>query len=138
MTKIATYPVIAAALLFGTATAFAQTSTNTQTGPKAPTTTTTQSAQPKSSSNATITLTADQAKSWVDKPIYSSDNKQIGEVVGFERGSDNTVKELHADIGGMMGLGETRVKLMPQQFKLQGDRVQLNMTQEQAKSLPKV
>jgi hypothetical protein len=35
-------------------------------------------------------------------------------------------------------MGETRVKIMPTQFKLQGDRVVLNLTQEQAKTLPKV
>ena len=74
----------------------------------------------------------------MDKPIYSSDGKQIGEVVTFKRGADNVVLELHADIGGMLGIGETRVKLMPQQFTLQNDRVVLNMTEAQAKNLPRV
>jgi hypothetical protein len=35
-------------------------------------------------------------------------------------------------------MGETRVKLTPQQFKLEGDRAVLNVTQAQAKTLPQV
>jgi hypothetical protein len=85
-----------------------------------------------------VTLTEDQAKEWVDKPVFSSDGKEIGEVYEFKRTADNKVTELHADIGGFLGMGETRVKLAPSEFKLQGDRVVLNITEEQAKALPKV
>jgi hypothetical protein len=87
---------------------------------------------------AAITLTEEQAKEWVDKPVYSSDGKELGEVYEFKRSSDNKVTELHADIGGFLGMGETRVKLNPSEFKLQGDRVVLNITEEQAKGLPKM
>ena len=85
-----------------------------------------------------VTLTEDQAKEWVDKAVYSSDGKEIGEVYEFKRAADNKVTELHADIGGFLGMGETRIKLTPSEFKLQGDRVVLNITEEQAKALPKV
>jgi hypothetical protein len=85
-----------------------------------------------------LKLTADQAKAWVDKQVYSSDDKKIGEVAAFARGNDNTVTEMHIDIGGFLGMGETRVRLMPAQFKLQGERAVLNVTAEQAKSLPTV
>lgn len=85
-----------------------------------------------------LKLTADQAKSWVDKKVYSSDDKNIGEVAAFARGTDNTVTEMHIDIGGFLGMGETRVRLMPAQFKFVGDRAVLNVTAEQAKTLPKV
>lgn len=87
---------------------------------------------------AGLALTADQATKWIDKAVYSSDNKKIGEVAAFARGTDNVVTEMHADIGGFLGLGETRVKLTPSQFKLQDDRVILNVTAEQAKDLPKI
>ena len=96
------------------------------------------STQPAVQDLAAVTMTEDQAKGWVDKVVYSSDNKNIGEVVEFKRGSDNKVTELHADLGGFLGMGETRVKLMPSEFKLQGDRVVLNITEEQAKALPKL
>lgn len=132
MSKAFIYPMAAAALLVGAGVASAQTTTpkSTTETPAASTTT--------AADTAKMTLTEAQAKSWVDKLVYSSDNKQIGEVVAFKRGADNVVTEMHADIGGMMGMGETRVKLMPAQFKLQGDRVILNLTQDQAKNLPKV
>jgi len=87
---------------------------------------------------APLMLTEEQAKSWVDKQVYSSDDKKVGEIAAFARGTDNTVTEMHIDIGGFLGIGETRVKLMPGQFKLQGDRAVLNVTAEQAKDLPKV
>ena len=95
--------------------------------------------QPATQTQASaVSLTEDQAKGWVDKVVYSSDNKNIGEVVEFKRGSDNKVTELHADLGGFLGMGETRVKLMPSEFKLDGERVVLNITEEQAKALPKL
>ena len=85
-----------------------------------------------------ITLTEEQAKSWIDKRVFSSDGKELGEVAGFKRAADNTVLEMHADIGGILGLGETRISVTPAQFKLQGDRVILNLTEQQAKALPQV
>ena len=87
---------------------------------------------------AGMRLTATEAQTWINKPVYSSDDKKIGEVAAFARSPDDTVTEMHADIGGILGLGETRVRLMPAQFKLQGDRVVLNVTSAQAKDLPKI
>jgi hypothetical protein len=107
--------------------ALAQTST-----PAKPNTATT-AAKPTN-----MTLTEQQAKSWVGKPVYSSDNKKLGEIVEFKRGTDNVVQEMRAEIGGFLGMGETRVKLTPQQFKLQTDRAVLNLTQAQAKALPHI
>ena len=85
-----------------------------------------------------LKLTADEAKLWIDKKVYSSDDKKIGGVAAFARGTDNAVTEMHADIGGFLGLGETRVRVMPAQFTLQGDRVIVNVTAAQAKDLPKI
>ena len=87
---------------------------------------------------SSMMLTEQEAKSWIDKPVYSNDGKKLGEVAAFQRGADNTISEMHADIGGFLGIGETRVKLTPAQFKLQSDRVLIDMTAAQAKDLPKV
>jgi hypothetical protein len=89
-----------------------------------------------SPSAARMVLTAPEAAAWVDKPVYSSDGKKLGEVAAFLRNTDSTVTEMHADIGGFLGMGETRIKLMPTQFKLQGDRVVIDVTAAQAKDLP--
>lgn len=83
-------------------------------------------------------LTEEQARVWIDKPVYSSDGNNIGAVTAITRGTDNTVTEMHADIGGFLGIGKTRVRLTPAQFTLQDDRVMLSVTAEQAKTLPTV
>jgi hypothetical protein len=133
MRKPATCLLAAGALIVAGGAALAQTSTpakpNTPTTAGKPSPTTT--AKP-----ASMTLTEQQAKSWVGKPVYSSDNKKLGEIAEFKRGTDNVVQEMRADIGGFLGMGETRVKLTPQQFRLQNDRAILNLTQAQAKTLP--
>ena len=85
-----------------------------------------------------LMLTGEQAKSWIGKPAYSSDGKKIGDIAAFARGTDNSVTEMHVNTGGFLGFGETRVKLTPAQFKLQDDRVVLDLTAAQAKDLPKV
>jgi PRC-barrel domain len=120
-----------AALLLGAGLAQAQTSppTTPQSPPPA-------AMKPDDSK---MTLTEEQAKSWIDKPVFSSDGKELGEVAAIKRSTtDNTVLEMHADIGGVLGIGETRVLLTPAQLKLQNDRVVLSMTEQQAKALPKV
>ena len=88
--------------------------------------------------SAALSLSEDEAKMWIDKPVYSSDSKDLGNVVDFQRDGDNKVVGMRADIGGFMGLGETRIALTAAQFKLQGDRVVLELTAEQAKKLPNV
>lgn len=85
-----------------------------------------------------LVLTDQQANAWVGKPVYSSDNKKIGQVVAFARGADNVVSEMHADIGGFLGLGETRVKLTADQIGLEEGRIVLDATAAQAKDLPKL
>lgn len=84
------------------------------------------------------TLTTQDALLLIDKPIFSSDGKKLGEVVSFQRDSSDKVIGMHADIGGFLGLGQNRVSLTPAQFKVQSDRIVLELTAEQAKDLPKV
>ena len=84
-----------------------------------------------------VTLTDQEAKSWIDKPVYSSDGKNIGEVVDFQRDAEKNVIGMHADIGGLFGFGQTRVNLTHAHYTLQSDRVVLDLTAAQAKELPK-
>lgn len=106
---------------------------------KAPSTESTVAAPSATSAEASgPTLSDDEAKAWINKVVYSSDDKNVGEISAIERDSNGQVKEIHADIGGFLGLGETRVRVMPSQFKFVGDRVVLNVTSEDAKALPKV
>ena len=153
MKKIATLglPALTALSLTVAGAALAQTSTSPSTTPSTPpaatvppsATTPSTSTSPAAKSAAThdgasLTLTDEQAKQWISKKVYSSDNKNLGEVASFTRDSSGKVSEMQADIGGFLGIGETRVRVMPAQFKVDGDHIVLNMTADQAKSLPKM
>jgi len=132
-------PLALAATLVGSA-ALAQTTTTppTTTPPAttpAPSTTT---VTPKNDAATGMTLSDQQARAWIDKTVYSSDNKNVGEVAEIRRDSSGKVTELYADVGGFLGLGEHRIQLMPGQFKFGDDRVMLNMAADQVKALPKV
>jgi PRC-barrel domain len=85
-----------------------------------------------------LRLTEAEAKNWIGKVIYSSDDKNVGEVADFVRDADGNVTEMHADVGGLLGIGETRVRVMPDQFTAGGDRISLSVTEKEAGNLPKV
>ncbi len=87
---------------------------------------------------AIVVLTEEQARAWVDKPVFSSEGKRLGEVRALLRTPDNKVSELHADIGGYLGIGEHRIRIEPAQFNFNGDRVVLDLTATQAGELPKI
>lgn len=140
-------PVLAAATMAISTAALAQTtapapSTTPSSPPAAvevkPPLSTTQDTSTSASKPSSPMLTDEQAKAWINKVVYSSDDKNLGEVAAFQRDTAGNVTEMHADIGGFLGLGETRVRLMPSEFKFVNDRVVLNVTAEQAKTLPKI
>lgn len=127
---------LAASLMASTA-ALAQTTSPVSPAP-APSAAEQKMAPPAASATSqVITLTDEQAKGWIDKAVYSSDGKNVGEVVAFSRDGSGKVTEMQADIGGFLGLGQTRIRLMPSQFKLMDDRVVLSITADQTKALPK-
>ncbi len=83
-------------------------------------------------------LSDDQAKALKNSAVWTSDQKNVGEVADIKRDSSGRVTELHADIGGFLGFGETRVRVMPDEFKVENDRVVLTRTEEQVESLPEM
>lgn len=88
--------------------------------------------------NGSLALSDDEAKAWIGKAVYSSDGKQIGEVADLKRGAGNSVTELHVDIGGILGLGATRVAVTPEQFHAKGDTIVLSLNEAEAAGLPAV
>ena len=85
-----------------------------------------------------ITLTESQAKNWVSKSVYSADNKNLGSVAEIKRDASGKVTELDANIGGFLGIGASHVRIMPNQFKFDGEKVVLTIAADQAKSLPQI
>lgn len=84
------------------------------------------------------TMTEDEAKAWINKSVYTSDNKDVGTIAAIQRDVGGKVTEVHADVGGFLGLGAQRVLLTPAQVRFAGDRVVADMTADQIKNLPKV
>jgi len=125
----------ALAIVLGATAAVAQT-----TAPASPPA---EKMSPPAASTTTVTkdglvLTEAQANSWIKKAVYSSDGKNVGEVTALKRDGSGKVAELQAGIGGFIGIGETQVRVMPAQFKLENDRVVLSLTADQVKALPKI
>ena len=70
---------------------------------------------------------------WIGRPVYSVDNKNIGEVAAI------VGDQVYADIGGFLGFGETRVLLSPDQIaSVKTDRIDLTITEAAANKLPDV
>jgi hypothetical protein len=83
-------------------------------------------------------MTEQQAKVWINKHVYSSDDKDVGTIAAIQRDTSGKVTGIHADVGGFLGLGAHRVLLTPAQVRFDSDRVVLDLTADQVKSLPKV
>ena len=131
----------ALAVLLGATVAMAQTTS--PAGPPARKPDTADKMSPPAASTTTVTkeglvLTEAQANAWIKKAVFSSDGKNVGEVTSLKRDASGKVAELQAGIGGFLGMGETQVRLMPAQFKLENDRVVLSLTTEQVKALPPI
>jgi hypothetical protein len=143
-------PATAVAALFAATGAFAQTTpTPAPSTPPAvndtkpmETTPATPSVRPSTSPVSPVqtgpSLTEAEAKELIDANVISSDNKTVGEVAAIQRDSTGKVTELHADIGGFLGIGETRVRVMPSQFTVSDKQVRLSLTAEQVNALPKM
>jgi hypothetical protein len=138
-------PATAVAVLFVATGAFAQTTPTTPTTP-APTPPAATETKPMETAPSVRpspavsgpTMTEAQAKELIDANVISSDKKTVGEVAAIQRDSTGKVTELHADIGGFLGMGETRVRVMPSQFSVSDKQIQLTLTAEQVNALPKI
>jgi len=82
-------------------------------------------------------LSEAEARALIDAAVVSSDAKSVGEVAAIQRSSDGKVVELHADVGGFLGLGQSRVRLAPSQ-SISNNRVLLTLTAQQVSELPKI
>jgi hypothetical protein len=68
---------------------------------------------------------------WIGRAVYSSDGKHLGEVAAIAG------DQVLIDIGGFLGLGETRVSLDDDQIAtVTNNRIDLKITEAEANSLP--
>ena len=95
--------VLAAAIALPALAEDAKTNVEPSAGP---TSTMSEKSSP-AATTAAISMNEQEALTWIDKPVYSSDGKKIGKVAAVQRGPDNKVIGMHADIGGFLGFGES-------------------------------
>lgn len=91
-----------------------------------------------SQSSAGLMLPEAEAEKWIGEAAYSSDDENVGEVAAFVRSADGTISEVHLDIGGFLGLGETRVNVAPEKVSIEGNKMVIDLTSDEISELPKV
>lgn len=70
---------------------------------------------------------------WIGRDIYSSDGEHLGEVTGI------ALDQVYADIGGFLGIGETRVALDDDSIEaVKDDRLILKLDEAGVNKLPPV
>ena len=55
-----------------------------------------------------IIVTADEERGWMGRPVYSSDNQKVGEIIEIRRAPDNKVTDIFFDAGTYLGMGAKR------------------------------
>jgi hypothetical protein len=72
------------------------------------------------------------SEEWIGRSVFSSDGKELGKVASFEKDG-----AIFVDIGGFLGLGETRTRIAPEKIQsVTEDRIMLSLSQGEAKNLP--
>jgi len=68
-----------------------------------------------------VTEIADRAEMMIGKPLCAEDGTEVGTVVGVVRDSSGKVREIHADIGGLLGFGAKRIAIPPSEATVTPD-----------------
>ncbi len=74
-----------------------------------------------------------QYRGW---PVFTSDGEKVGEVVEVMPGTGGQGKKLRIESGGFLGIGSKTVEINPDQYRAAQNRIELQMTAEQARDLP--
>jgi hypothetical protein len=68
-------------------------------------------------------------------PVYSSDNKNLGQVVEVTKGADNKVQSIQVDVGRVLGLGTKVITITADKVeRLPG--IKLLLSEKEVRSLP--
>jgi hypothetical protein len=69
-------------------------------------------------------------------PVFSSDDKNLGQVVQVERGPDGKIQSVQIQIGRLLGIGEKTITVDGSKLEQLQDRIRLMMSSDQVRSLP--
>jgi hypothetical protein len=71
----------------------------------------------------------------VGMPVYSSDNKNLGQVVDVVKGSDNKVQSIQVDIGRALGIGTKVITITSDKLE-RSPGIEILLSEEEVRSLP--
>jgi hypothetical protein len=69
-------------------------------------------------------------------PAFSSDGKNLGQVVQVERGPDGKIQSVQIQVGRLLGLGEKTVTIDGAKIEQLADRIRVMMNSDQIRTLP--
>jgi hypothetical protein len=69
-------------------------------------------------------------------PVYSADDKNLGQVVEVTRAPDGKVQSLQIAVGRWLGIGDKVVTIGADDFERMSDRIKLRLAGEEVRSLP--
>jgi hypothetical protein len=69
-------------------------------------------------------------------PVYSSDNRDLGQVVEIVRGPDGKIQSVQVQVGRFLGLGNRVVTINADAVEQLSDRIRVRMAGDQVRSLP--
>lgn len=69
-------------------------------------------------------------------PVFSADDKNLGQVVDVNRGPDGKIQSVQVQVGRFLGLGDKVVNIDADKFDQLGDRVKLRLGGDDIRSLP--
>lgn len=68
--------------------------------------------------------------------VYSSDGQMVGTVAAAITDPNSKVEEIHVDVGAQLGIGEKRVSIDADKFKVGENRVDLMLNTAEVQGLP--
>ena len=69
-------------------------------------------------------------------PVHGSDDKEIGQVVEVNKGSDGKIQSIQLELGRWLGLGTKAVTITADKFEQLADRIKLRLRGEEVQSMP--
>lgn len=84
-----------------------------------------------------VIITAEQVKNWIGRPVFSSDNQKVGEIIDIRRGPDNKITDIYFDAGSFLGAGAKRYHITSNQIEeIKPDGVTVTLKETEVKALP--
>jgi sporulation protein YlmC with PRC-barrel domain len=79
---------------------------------------------------------AKEVEKFIGKDVYGADGKRVGELNNLLINPDGQARAGVIEFGGFLGFGQHKIAVPWNQLNVQGDRVSVNMTEDQLKNTP--